>query len=192
MDYTKISQILKTCLDEERYEHSIGTAECAKELAQVYGIDKEKAYLAGLLHDCAKCETNESLKEILLSKTEVFELTDCELIAPKTFHAPAGAFVAKNKFGIEDEEILSAIRWHTIGKKGMTLLEKIIYLADKIEAKTRPLDYREPIINLLNKENGLDKAILETYKCTIKSLTERNLPICFQTIEVYNSLLEVL
>ena len=192
MDYTKVNQIkdrLKQCLDEERFEHSLGTAECAAQLAAKYGIDTDMAYLAGLIHDCAKCETKETLEKILKENSEELEITECEFIAPKTFHAPAGAVVAKERFGINNDEILSAIRWHTIGKKDMTLLEKIIYLADKIEAKTRPACYREPLVKFLEEENGLDKAILESYRVTIKSLIDRNLPICFQTIEVYNSLL---
>ena len=192
MDFTKVNEIkdaLKHCLDKERFEHSIGTAECAAELANKYGIDTNKAYLAGLIHDCAKCESKESLEQILKDNSKILGITDCEFIAPKTFHAPAGAVVAKERFGINDDEILSAIRWHTIGKKDMTHLEKIIYLADKIEPKTRPACYREPLTKLLEEENGLDKAILESYRLTIKSLVDRNLPICFQTIEVYNSLL---
>lgn len=192
MDYTKINDIkvaLKNCLDDERFEHSLGTAECARELALKYGVDDSKAYLAGLVHDCAKCESRESLEAVLKENAESLKLTECEFIAPKTFHAPAGAVVANERFGIVDEEILSAIRWHTIGKKDMSLLEKIVYLADKIELKTRPECCREPIAKFLEEENGLDKAILESYRQTIKSLVERNLPICYQTIEVYNSLL---
>lgn len=192
MDCIKINEIkeaLALCLDEERYEHSLGTAECASELAERYGENADKAYLAGLLHDCAKCETKESLEKILHTEREFLSLTDCEFLAPKTFHAPAGVIVARDKFKINDSEILSAIRWHTIGKKDMSLLEKIIYLADKIETRTRPADFREPIAKFLQEENGLDKAILESYKNTIKSLTDRNLPICYQTIDVYNSLL---
>lgn len=192
MDYTKINDIkvaLKNCLDDERFEHSLGTAECARELALKYGVDDSKAYLAGLVHDCAKCESRESLEAVLKENAESLKLTECEFIAPKTFHAPAGAVVANERFGIVDEEILSAIRWHTIGKKDMSLLEKIVYLADKIELKTRPGCCREPIAKFLEEENGLDKAILESYRQTIKSLVERNLPICYQTIEVYNSLL---
>ena len=192
MDYIKINQIkekLEACLDEERYQHSLGTAECALELASRYGANTTKAYLAGLVHDCAKCETKESLENVLRANQYTLNLTECEFTAPKTFHAPAGAIIAKQRFDIDDEEVLSAIRWHTIGKKDMTILEKIVYLADKIESKTRPKDCREPLEELLKEEEGLDKAILESYRRTIKSLVERNLPICYQTIEVYNSLL---
>ena len=115
------------------------------------------------------------------------ELECGELENPKTHHAPAGAYVARKEFGIEDEEILSAIRWHTIGKIQMTDFEKIIFIADKIEEKTRPIEYAQPIREAL--KDGLNPALLVCYKNTIKSLVDRNLTICTQTIDIYNELL---
>ena len=153
MDYTKYKEWLKENLDEERYEHSIGVAECAMELAKNYGLDEKKAYLCGLIHDCAKCFTNEELKQTICKCTD---LCDGELINPKTYHAPAGAILAKNELGICDEEILSATRWHTLGKTEMSDFEKIIFIADKIEKRTRPIEHREPIEKALKK--GLDYA----------------------------------
>ena len=129
MDYTKYKEWLKENLSEERYEHSIGTAECAYELAEKFGLDKEKAYLCGLIHDCAKCFSNEELKSKIC---DCADLCDGELINPKTYHAPAGAILAKNELGICDDEILSATRWHTLGKLEMTDFEKVIFIADKI------------------------------------------------------------
>ena len=184
MDYTKYKEWLKENLSEERYEHSLGTAECAYELAERFGLDKEKAYLCGLIHDCAKCFSNEDLKSQICDCTD---LCDGELINPKTYHAPAGAILAKNELGICDEEILSATRWHTLGKIEMTDFEKIIFIADKIEKRTREAEHREPIEKALEK--GLDEALLVCYGNTIKSLVDRNLKICFQTIEIYNNLL---
>ena len=184
MTYTKYKEWLKANLNEERYEHSLGTAECAAELAERFGLDKDKAYLCGLIHDCAKCFKNEELKEAICNCKD---LCDGELINPKTYHAPAGALLAKQELGICDEEILSATRWHTLGKIEMSDFEKIIFLADKIEKRTRPLEYREPIEKALEK--GLDSALLVCYGNTIKSLVDRNLKICFQTIDIYNKLL---
>ena len=184
MDYIKYKEWLKANLNEERYEHSLGTAECAFELAKIYGEDEEKAYLCGLIHDCAKCFSNDELKNIIC---DCADLCDGELINPKTFHAPAGAICAKNELGICDDEILSATRWHTLGKLDMSTFEKIIFLADKIEKRTRPIEYRKPIEEALNK--GLDYALLVCYGNTIKSLVDRNLKICMQTIEIYNNLL---
>ena len=187
MDYTKYKEWLNTNLNEERYEHSLGVAECAAELAERFGLDKEKAYLCGLIHDCAKCFSNEKLKSAIC---DCNDLCDGELINPKTYHAPAGAILAKQEFGICDEEIISATRWHTLGKIEMSDFEKIIFIADKIEKRTRPLEHREPIEKAL--EQGLDNALLVCYGNTIKSLVDRDLKICFQTIEIYNNLLNKL
>lgn len=189
MDYiskTNVLAWLKSNLDSERYEHSIGVAQTAAELAEKFGLDKEKAYVAGLLHDCAKCLPKEEQLQLLQNKLNVEE---CEMINPKTFHAPVGAYYAKNMFGVKDEEILSAIRWHTIGKLEMSDFEKIIFVADKIEPRTRPQSYIDFIKPELDKPNGLDMALLACFKGTIKSLVDRNLKICVSTIEIYNELL---
>lgn len=183
-DYIK--NWLKANLNEERYEHSFGTAECAESLAEKFGLDGKKAYFTGLIHDCAKCLS----KDELLSIIKKMPLEEGELDNPKTYHAPAGVYIAKKEFGVEDEEVLSAIRWHTIGKMDMTLFEKIIFLADKIEERTRPKEYREPIAALLSEPRGVDKAMLLCYKSTIKSLVERELTICTATIDIYNELLK--
>ena len=112
-----------------------------------------------------------------------------ELDNPKTYHAPAGAILAKEEFNICDDEILSAIRWHTLGKEDMTDFEKIIYLADKMEERTRPKEMYEPLKAAIQEENGLDKALLICYGNTIKSLVDRNLKICTTTVDIYNKLL---
>lgn len=187
--YTKysieeIKNKLKECLNEERYIHSIGTMEKAVELAEKFNCDIEKAQIAGLLHDCAKCLSNEELSQY----KNTFE--ECEKLSSKTWHAPVGAYIANKEYGINDNDILSSIRWHTVGKKDMTDLEKIIFLADKIEERTREPEFREKIEKVLIKTNNLDKAMLKSFKITIKSLLKRKLPICFQTVDVYNNLLE--
>lgn len=176
---------LRQNLDEERFEHSLGVAETAAILAEKYYLNQEKSYIAGLLHDCAKCYSKDELLKIIRS----LNVEECELINPKTFHAPAGAYIAKKIFGVNDEEILSAIRWHTIGKLNMTEFEKVIFIADKIEPRTRPESYINSIKPKLDLENGLDMALLECYKGTIKSLVDRNLKICVSTIDIYNDLL---
>ena len=179
-----INNWLKANLSNERYEHSLGTAECARELAREFGCDEEKAYLTGLIHDCAKHLPQDETFDIINNK---IKLEESELCSPKTHHAPVGAYIAQKEFGITDKEILSAIRWHTIGKVNMTTFEKIIFLADKIETRTRPCEICEPIRKALN--DGLDCALLLCYKNTIKSLVDRELRICSTTIDIYNSLL---
>lgn len=185
MDYTEILKWLKENLNEKRYIHTLGTADCAKELAQKFGLDSEKAYLAGLLHDCAKCFSNEKLLDIIHQHLNVEE---CEMLNYKTLHAPVSAYIAENEFKITDKEILSAIRWHTLGRLDMTDFEKIVFIADKIEPNTRDKEYSNKIRVLLDEENGLNKALLKCYKETIKSLVKRDLKICLLTIEIYNKL----
>lgn len=174
---------LKSNLSEKRYQHSLGTAECARNLAIKYRLDDEKAYLAGLLHDCAKCFPNEKLLSIIDEHLEVEEI---ERMNYKTLHAPVSAYIAEKTFGVTDKEILSSIRWHTLGKVNMTTFEKIVFLADKIEERTRENWYAQPIRALLLEQNGLDKAILQCYRQTIKSLVDRDLKICPLTIDIYN------
>ena len=175
MNYTKIQKWLKDNLNEERYIHTLGTAECAKELALKFKLDSEKAYLAGLLHDCAKCFSNDKLLDIIHKYLQVEE---CEMLNYKTLHAPVSAYIAEKEFNITDSEILSAIRWHTLGKLDMSNFEKIIFIADKIEPNTRDKEYSDKIRILLDEEKGLDKALLKCYKETIKSLVKRDLRIC--------------
>ena len=185
MNYTKIQEWLKENLNEKRYIHTLGTANCAKELAKQFGLNQDKAYLAGLLHDCAKCFSNEKLLDIIHQHLDVEE---CEMLNYKTLHAPVSAYIAETEFNITDNEIISAIRWHTLGKLNMTDFEKIIFIADKIEPNTRDKEYSAKIRELLSQDNGLNKALLKCYKETIKSLVKRDLKICLLTIEIYNKL----
>lgn len=188
MDYTQILNWLKENLNEKRYIHTLGTAQCAKELAEKFNLNSDKAYLAGLLHDCAKCFSNEKLLEII---HEHLNVEECEMLNYKTLHAPVSAYIAEKEFNIKDEEVLSAIRWHTLGKLDMTDFEKIVFISDKIEPNTRDEEYSAKIRALLEEENGINKALLKCYKETIKSLVKRDLKICLLTIEIYNKLQDI-
>lgn len=195
MSYTKIDieeikKRLKNCLTEERYIHSLGVMESAVELAKMFGVDVEKAELTGLLHDAAKCYSNDMLLDII--HKNIPEVQECELVNYKTLHAPVSAYIAKNEYGVTDVEILDAIRWHTLGRCGMSDFEKIIFLADKIEARTRDAEFRHQCLVLLKENNGLDKALFRCFEATIKSLVDRKLAICHITIDVYNELLTLI
>lgn len=186
-----IKKTLKESLSEERYNHTLGTADCALKLAKKYGLDEKRAYLAGLLHDCAKCKSNDELLKII--KQELKNIDEGELQNYKTLHAPVGEYFARTMYNIDDSEILNAIRYHTIGRVNMSLFEKIIFLADKIEENTRDKKYSEEIWQILDKnkgETGLDMALFRCFSETIKSLVNRELKICKTTIDVYNELLD--
>ena len=144
MKREKMLYKLKKALDKQRYEHTLGVEETARQMAKCFGEDEEKAALAGRLHDCAKCMT---LTQML--KSAKGEAVDPVMKESKALmHALAGMCVARDVFGVEDGDVLSAIRWHTTGRAGMTALEKIIYLADMIEPNRKPYPGLEEIRRL--------------------------------------------
>ena len=129
--YRKLRKKIKAVMTKSRYEHTLGVEFTAAAMAMKYGADIEKAELAGLLHDCAKCiDDEDKLDECKKYKVE---LTDIEKRNPFLIHSKLGAVHAKELYGVNDKEILSAIRFHTTGRPDMTLLEKIIFIADYIE-----------------------------------------------------------
>ncbi|MFR8172295.1 MAG: bis(5'-nucleosyl)-tetraphosphatase (symmetrical) YqeK [Marvinbryantia sp.] len=127
----KMKKTLKKYLDAGRFEHTEGVMYTAAALAMRYGEDIEKAQVAGLLHDCAKCIPD--AKKVKICLKNQIAMTDAEQKSPFLLHAKVGAFIAKEKYGIEDEEILEAIACHTTGKPGMSQLDKIIFISDYIE-----------------------------------------------------------
>ena len=127
----KIKKKLRHHLDKERYEHTLGVMYTATALAMVYGTDMNRALLAGLLHDCAKCIPGE--KKIRLCEKYGLPINSAERQNPGLLHSKLGAYLAESKYGIEDKEVSDAICYHTTGRPNMTLLDKIIYIADYIE-----------------------------------------------------------
>ena len=124
---------LKEKLSPQRYEHTISVSFICTALAMRYDADLEKSELAGLLHDCAKYYGDGNIIK-KCEKQNIF-LTSDELKAPVVLHAKYGAWLAEHKYGIEDQEVIDAIRWHTTGRPDMSLLEKIVFTADYIEPR---------------------------------------------------------
>ena len=180
-------EIIKGRLTEQRFIHSLNVAECAKELALKFGADPEKAYTAGLIHDsCKNLESSEQLKYLLENK---IELSEYELAAPKLFHAICGAVFAEKELGCSDEEILTAIRYHTTGRSGMTLMEKVVFIADFI-GKERNYDGVE--IMREKASRSLDEAIVEGLSFTIIDLIKKERLVHPDTLGAYNSALVAL
>lgn len=127
---------LKRSLSEKRYEHSLGVADEAVRLAKIHNADADKAYLAGLLHDTAKEIPDKKL--LKRAKAAGIALDAVTKANPSLAHAPLGAWIAKTEFAVRDEDVLNAISYHSTGRPGMSVLEKIIYVADFIEP-TRPM-----------------------------------------------------
>lgn len=134
----KVKEALKA--DNMRYQHTLGVAGTSACLAMCHGADMNRAYIAGLLHDCAKCVPD----DIKISQCQEFGLgiSDIEMESPYLLHSKLGAYYAEHIYNINDAEICSAIKWHTTGKPDMTLLEQIVFVADYIEP------YRNKAANL--------------------------------------------
>lgn len=129
---------LRQSLSPSRYQHTLGVSHTAKRLSGKWSVDSARAEVAGLLHDCAKAMTQQEMLDIL-SEMHIFP-DENELRIPSILHAPAGAALAKRDYGMYDEEVLSAIRRHTIGGKGLTPLETLIYVSDFIEPTRKPFE----------------------------------------------------
>ncbi len=130
----KISEIksyLIKNLSPERYKHSVSTAKTAAELCRKFGLEEEKGFLAGLIHDIAREYGNKEIIDICMEKGE--DISDWELETPVFLHGKAGAAVVKEKFGLYDEDILDAVRFHTTGCPKMRDLSKVLFIADYIE-----------------------------------------------------------
>lgn len=132
-DFEKMKKKLAKYLDEDRYLHTMGVMYTCAALAMAHGYDLEAAQAAGLLHDCAKCIPNK--KKLKMCSQSNIPITPFEEAHPFLLHAKLGAYVAGKKYDIRDSEILSSITWHTTGKPDMSVLEKIVYIADYIEPR---------------------------------------------------------
>lgn len=169
-------------LDAKRYAHTVGVAYTAASLAMRYDADIEKAYLAGLLHDCAKCiETDEKLA---LCKKYKVKLTQFEIDNPFLIHAKLGSCLAEKKYGIEDPEVLSAIRYHTTGKPDMSLLEKIVFSADYIEPGRKLIPGLEEIRKTIFID--FDRAVCLILEGTMRHLKNKEQPIDGLSLEAYD------
>jgi predicted HD superfamily hydrolase involved in NAD metabolism len=131
MNKIDMKKKLASVLKPGRYEHTLGVEYTCACLAMRYGYDMEKADLAGLLHDCAKCLLDED--KLSMCEHKNIAISSAEKKNPGLLHAKLGAVLAKEEYEITDPEILSAITWHTTGKPGMSLLDKIVFIADYIE-----------------------------------------------------------
>lgn len=178
---SKIKEYLKDNLSEKRYIHSLNVADTAKRLAEINGADPDKCYLAGLLHDICKELPKEKQLELVLRSE--FEVSEIEIAAPKTHHAIAGAVFVKEKYGITDKDILSPIRWHTVGKGRMNIYEQIIYMADLISADR---DYADvgTIRDITYRD--LKQGLYEAFKWMIRENLEKQRLIPQSTYDAYN------
>lgn len=180
-DRTQVLEKISGAMSEQRFRHVLGVEAAALELAQQYGCDERKASLAALLHDYAK----EVADQVFLDLIDQYQLGE-ELKAwgNNVWHGMVGAYKIRQDFGLEDQDILQAIQRHTVGAKQMTLLDKVLYVADYIEPN-RDFPGVEEARQL--SKLSLDKAVAFATARTIAHLAQKRIPIYPQTIETYNA-----
>lgn len=181
-DITKIRKSMEKKLDSKRYEHTLGVAYTAAALAMRYNVDQNNALLAGMLHDCAKCMSNE--KRLSICEKYNISISEAERKNPYLLHAKVGSFLAMKKYGITDKDVINAILNHTTGRPGMSVLEKIIWLADYIE----PGRKQAPNLAVIRRVafEDLDKALLMALEDTLHYLDSGKMEVDSMTQKTYD------
>lgn len=185
MTNENIISSLSKDLKKKRFQHVLGVAYTAANLAMKYDVDTALAFRAGLLHDCSKyMSDSQQIKYCIKNK---IELSDIEMDNPSLIHAKSGAHMANDKYKEKDSNILEAIRWHTTGKPDMSILEKIIFVADFIEPNR---NFDNELLKQLRKEayEDINLCICNIYKQTISHISSSSKkldPIAKEAYEYY-------
>lgn len=177
----KFRSFLKENLSKKRFVHSLNVADMSKELAELYGADEEKAYFAGLVHDIAK-ELPRSAQSSLAARCRL-NVSPVELGSPPLLHAIAGAQLLIERFGVDDKDVLLAVRYHTVAAGGMSKLSQIVYLADLTSIDR---DYKD--VKKMRKyvRTSLEKGMFEALRFALSDNAAKGstIPVC--TVEAYN------
>ena len=179
INYNDLYNDVKEILSEKRFKHSEGVVKRALEYAEIYNVDKEELRIAAIAHDIAKEFSDEENQKYI--KEYNIELDEIEKCNKNLLHAIIGAYICKNKYEFSDD-MINAVKYHTTGRENMSLLEKIIYLADATEeSKNYEKDFYVQTI-----KNDIDKGMVEVSKWVINNLTERKRVIHLNTVKCYN------
>lgn len=172
---------LKKNLSKKRYNHSVNVANASAMLAERFAENKDKAYIAGLVHDTAKELPVEKQLELVLNSS--LDVSEVETKSVPLFHAIAGAELIQTVFDIHDPAIIEAVRYHTVACKDMSKLSQIVYLADLI---SEDRDYKD--VKKMRKycEQSLEKGMLEALKFSISDSVKKENTIPCSTLEAYN------
>ena len=183
MCIAEYKKIIKSMMSENRYNHCVNVSKEAVKLAKRYGGDEEKASIAGILHDITKEMPKEEQLQIMLDSGII--LDDIQKNAPKLWHGISGSVYIKNHLDINDEDILNAVCYHTTGRAGMSLLEKIIFVADfTSEERT----YKGVATMRKKSRKSLEDAMLYGFKFTFSDLSSRELAIHPDELACYNKI----
>ena len=172
---------LKARLSKKRYTHSLNVANEAQRLAELYGEDPEKAYFAGLMHDVCKELPAEEQEELVRASS--FVVSKEELVTKPVWHGIAGAYFLQVRMGVTDPDVLNAVRYHTVGRAGMTRLEEIVYLADLI-SEDRTYDGVEQMRQLCL--TSINAAMLEGIRFSMETTLKKGGYLPPVTVEAYN------
>ncbi|AYE34830.1 bis(5'-nucleosyl)-tetraphosphatase (symmetrical) YqeK [Clostridium septicum] len=183
-DVNEIKNYLKNNLVESRFNHTLGVVETSIKLAKINDVDLNKAKIAALIHDVAKNKTVDEMKKII--DENKIKLSYDEENTPELWHSIIAPIIGREVFNIDDEEILSAVRWHTTGKENMSTLDKIVYIADMIEPNRR-FPGVEKIRSTAFK--NLDEGILMALTHTTRYLLDKGFTIDINSIKARNYLL---
>lgn len=184
MKLSEYQEIIRPRLSDYRYRHSVNVAAQARHLAELYGGDPQKAETAGILHDIMK--DTDPQEQLRVMTESGIALSEVEQSSHKLWHAISGAAFVRTQLGITDEDILNAIRYHTTGRAGMSVLERIVFIADFTSAE-REFDGADKLKKLVEKD--LREAILAGLTFTIRDLAGRGKTIHPDAIAAYNDML---
>lgn len=179
MEFSQMQEKLKGMLTEKRFRHSLGVMDSAVHLAKLFGESEEKARIAGLLHDCAK-DIDKALMPAMCEELGV-ELDTVKREQRSLIHADLGAKLVQTEFGVSDADVISAIRYHTLGKPNMTALEKILYIADFIEPNRKDFPGLSEIRELA--ELDLNLAMLTAVNSSIRYVRSQNKVLHEQSLQ---------
>lgn len=182
VDLKKITKSLEKTLDSKRFTHTLGVEYTAAALAMCHGESVINAQIAGLLHDCAKCMTDK--KRLNICEKNHLVVSEVEKRNPFLLHGKVGAFLAEDEYGVDDEDILNAISYHTTGRPNMSLLEKIVYIADYIEPGRKQAPNLDEVRRLAFED--IDKALIKILEDTLAYLKSGNGEVDPMTKETYN------
>ncbi|MGN0678484.1 MAG: bis(5'-nucleosyl)-tetraphosphatase (symmetrical) YqeK [Oscillospiraceae bacterium] len=180
-EFDEYERLIKDTLSKKRFTHSMNVAEECFKLAEAYGADRKRCYLAGLLHDVMKEELPEKQKQYVMESG--LSPDPVELATKSLWHGIAGGYYVREKLKIDDDEVISAIRYHTVGRAEMTLMEKIVYLGDLVSADRNYKDVGK-MRDYCYKDIDLAMSIALSYQIT--SVCEKCGGLPVSTFEAYN------
>lgn len=184
VDLRKLRKKMEKIQDAKRFEHTLGVEFTSAALAMRYGASVKNAQIAGLLHDCAKCLSDE--KRLAICKKKGIPISALEEENPFLLHAKVGAYLAKKEYGVENQDILNAICNHTTGRPDMSLLEKIVFVADYIEPGRKHVSNLEEVRKLAFED--LEQALIKILSDILEYLNSGNGdvdPMTRKTLDYY-------